>query len=59
MLFGIPKVLPQQFYLCNMQSYIFYKHFLISPILYEKSTLINFGFLIKEDFRYVVSILDF
>ena len=28
----------------------FMKHFLISPILYEGSTLINFGFLIKEDF---------
>ena len=37
----------------------FTKHFLIVPILYERSTLINFGFLIKEDFWYVVSILDF
>ena len=27
----------------------FIKHFLISRILYEGSTLINFGFLIKED----------
>ena len=28
----------------------FMKHFLISPILYEGSTLINFRFLIKETF---------
>ena len=37
----------------------FIKHFSILRILYEGSTLINFSFLIKEDFRYVVSILDF
>ena len=37
---------------------IFYKHFLISPIFYEGSTLINFSFLIKEDFWYVVSTLQ-
>ena len=36
------------FYLCNVQSNIFFiKHFSISPILYEDSTLINYGFLIK------------
>ena len=34
-------------------------HFLISSILYEGSTLINLGFFIKEDFWYVVLILDF
>ena len=28
----------------------FFKHFLISLIPYEGSKLINFGFLIKEDF---------
>ena len=28
----------------------FIKHFLISPILYKRSTLINFDFLIKENF---------
>ena len=54
----IRTVLPHQFYLCKVQSYIFYKHFFISPILYEGSTLMNFGFLIKEDFWYVVQILD-
>ena len=27
----------------------FIMHFFISPILYEGRTLINFGFLIKED----------
>ena len=27
----------------------FIEHFVISPILYEGSTLINFGFQIKED----------
>ena len=37
----------------------FITHFLISPILYEGSTSINFGFFIKEDFWYVVSILNF
>ena len=36
----------------------FIKHFLISLILYEGSTLINFGFLIKGDIRYVVFIFD-
>ena len=46
----IRTVLPDQFYLSKVQSYIFYKHFLNSPILYEGSTLINFGFFIKEDF---------
>ena len=42
-----------------MQSYIFIKYFLISTILYEGSTLINFGFLMKKEFWYVVSISDF
>ena len=37
----------------------FIKHFLISPIFYEWSKFINFGFLIKEDFWYVISIWDF
>ena len=36
----------------------FIKHFLISRLLYAWSTLINFGFLIKEDLWYVVLILD-
>ena len=36
----------------------FMKHFSISPIFYEESTLINLGFLIKEDFRYVFLISD-
>ena len=35
------------------------KHFLISPIPYKGSTLINLGLLIKEDFWYMVLILDF
>ena len=30
---------------------LFITHFLISPIYYGGSTLINFGFFIKEDFR--------
>ena len=29
---------------------IFIKHFLILPILYEGSTLMNLGFLVKENF---------
>ena len=37
----------------------FIKLFLISLILYEGSTLLNFDFLIKKDFWYVVFILDF
>ena len=37
----------------------FYQAFLNFINLYEGSTLINFGFLIKEEFWYVVSILDF
>ena len=40
-------------------SYIFYQAFLNSTILYESSTLISLGFLIDEDFWYVVLILDF
>ena len=52
-------MLPHQYYLYKVQSYIFYKLFLISPILYDGSTLVNFGFLIKQDFLYVTSILDF
>ena len=35
------------------------KYCLISPILDEGSTLINLGFLIMEDFWYLVVILDF
>ena len=35
------------------------KNVLISTIHYEERTLINFGFLIKEVFLYLVSILDF
>ena len=55
---GIPTLLPHQFYLCNVQSSIFYKlqvikHFLTSPILFEGSTSINLGFVTKEDFWYV------
>ena len=37
----------------------FIRHLLISLILYGENTLINLGFLIKEDFWYVVSISDF
>ena len=37
----------------------FINHFLISPIVYEESTLINLGFLIRKDFWYIVLILDF
>ena len=55
---GILTVLPHQFYICKMQSYIFVKHFLILPNLFEGSTLINYGFLLKEDLI-VISILDF
>ena len=55
---GICTLLPHQFYLFKVQSYIFIKHFLISPILYEWTTLIIFVFLINEDFWYVVPILD-
>ena len=45
-----------------MQSaklHFFIKHFLILPILYEGTSLINFDFVMKEDFWYVVSILNF
>ena len=56
---GIRTVLSHQFYLCKVQSYIVYKHLLILLIHYEWSTLNNYGFLIKEDFWHVVSILDF
>ena len=41
-----------------MKRAVFIKHFLIPPILYEGSTLINIGFLIKKDFWYVVLISD-
>ena len=47
---------------CKVQSYIFYKHFLISAILHERSTLINFGFLIKVSIlnsNFSVSIQNF
>ena len=55
---GIRTLLPHQFYLRNVQSYIFYKlqvmkHFLTSLILFEGSTLINLDFFTKEDFWYV------
>ena len=50
MLMVIRTLLPDQFYLRKVQSYIFIMHFLNSPILYEKNTCIDFGFLIKEDF---------
>ena len=43
---GILTVLPHQFYSCMVGSDIFYQAFLNSM----RSTLINFGFLIKEDF---------
>ena len=56
---GLRTSLPHQFDLCKMQGYVFFKYFLISSILYKGSTLTNFGFLIKEDFWYVVPILDF
>ena len=56
---GILTALLHQFYLCKMKIYIFYKHFLILPILYGMSKLINFGFLAKKDFCYLLSILDF
>ena len=36
----------------------FIKQFLISPILYKGSSLMNFGFLIKRDFSHVVFILN-
>ena len=35
------------------------EHFLISSFLCKGSTLINLGFLIKDDFWYLVLILDF
>ena len=41
-----------------MQSYIFYQAFLYFTVRYNRNTLINFDFLIKEDFWYVVLILD-
>ena len=44
-----------------MRSYIFIlfiKRFSISLILYQGSSFINLGFLIKEDFWYVVLILE-
>ena len=53
------RTLFHQLYSCKVQVTAFIKHFLISPTLYKGSTLINFGFLTKEDFRSVVSILDF
>ena len=56
---GIRTLLPHQVYLCKVQVTFFIKHFLIVPILYESSTLISLGFLIDEDFWYVVLILDF
>ena len=37
----------------------FIKHFLISQIFYEGNTLINLGFHIRENLRYVVLIVDF
>ena len=55
----IRTLLPDQFYLRKVQSYIFIMHFLNSPILYEKNTCIDFGFLIKEDFWHVVFIYTF
>ena len=45
-----------------MQSeklHVFMKDLLISPILYKWRTLINFGFLTKEDYRYMVPVLNF
>ena len=35
------------------------KRFSISPILYEEVRLMDFGFLIKENFCYVISIWNF
>ena len=55
----IRTLLPLEFYLSKVESYIFINHFLISSILYEESTLINFVFLIKKDFWYAILILDF
>ena len=50
---GICTLFLHQFYLCQVKFFI--KHYLIlSMILYKGSMLINVGFLIKEDFRYVV-----
>ena len=37
-----------------MQSHIFYPAFLITLIFCEENMLINFGFLIKKDFWYVI-----
>ena len=46
--------------ICEFQfACSFIKLFLISQILLKRSTLINLSFLIKEDFWYVVLILDF
>ena len=53
---GIRTLLPYQFFFVMCRVTFFIKHFLISPI---PSTLINFGFLIKELFWYVLLILDF
>ena len=53
------SVISLQFYFAKCKVAFFIKHFLISPSLYEGSTLMNFGFVMKDDFRFVVSILDF
>ena len=47
---GIRTLLPHQFYLCNVQSYIFYEAFLY----FTNSLRRNYvGFSTKEDFWYV------
>ena len=35
----------------NVNLHFFIKHFFTSPILYEGSTVINLGFLIKKDLK--------
>ena len=57
---GIHRLIPHQCYLYTQWKVKFFiKHYLIPPILYKGSTLINFGFFIKEDIWYAVPILDF
>ena len=46
---GRLTLLSHQFCVYNVQSYVVIQHFLIYPIFYEGSTLINISFLIKKD----------
>ena len=55
---GIRTLLPHKFYLSKVKSCISIKHFLISAILYEENTLINFVLFMKN-FSFTVLMLDF